>query len=205
MKKAPFIFLGTMLLLALGTGNTLAENSLTTILNTNFGPGNYHQIINENGFEFSPKPYEVTVILTDKQSGFNNPTGWYAVNNSSARFSIFDNPPSEVGHIETITPKENFGLYVNSGAGTFYSKASLNPDKINHVRVYQIDNGHDAGAYVLGFEDSDQATSSDWDYQDIVVELKGVSLAIPEFPTIALPVAAIVGFVFMFVRKKEKL
>jgi hypothetical protein len=113
--KTPFGLLCTMLLLALGTGNALAEDSLSTILNKNYGPGNYHLIINANEFEFSPNTYEVTVIRIDKQSGFSNPTGWYAAANPGAKISIFDNLPRESGRIKTIAPNENFGLYVNSG------------------------------------------------------------------------------------------
>jgi hypothetical protein len=203
MTKPLFVLIFIMLLLAFGTGNALAEDSLTTILNQKFGAGNFHQIANASGYEFSPKTYDVTVILSDKQSGFNYPTGWYATSNPNSKISIFENPSAEIGRPETIDPNVNFGLYINSRTGTFYSNSNLNPDDLNHVKVFQIDNGPEAGAYVLGYED--QINSSDWDYQDIVIELKRKSLSIPDFPTIALPVAAFFGLVFMFRHKKENM
>jgi hypothetical protein len=210
MKKTFLVLISTMLLLTLGAGGALAlqpngEPYLTEVLNTSYGSGTYHEIANTYEFEFNPGPYEVTAILVSKNAGFNNPTGWYAAANPNNKNLIFDNPRDEVGESTKVNLNGKFGLYINSNIGTFYSKASLNSDGKKHARLFMIDQGPDAGAYVLGFEDLDQQNGSDWDYQDIVVELKGVNLSIPEFPTVALPIAAIIGLVFMFGRKNEKL
>jgi hypothetical protein len=126
-------------------------------------------------------------------TSYPNPTGWYEVD-SKTLHTLFD--PVQVGASETFTPSEKFGMYINSDIGTCYSDASLNPQEAKRAKLFTID-----GGYVLAFEDG-----TDWDYQDIVVEIKGSNLSfVPEFPTVALPVAAIIGLVFVFGRRKENL
>lgn len=179
-----------MLLFTIGAGTALAEDSLTTILDSKYGAGNYQEVTNTNRFVFDSGTYTVTALIVDKESGFRNPTGWYE-EDSKTLHSLFD--PVQVGASVTFTPNEKFGMYIVSDIGTFYSDASQNPGGAKRARLFTID-----GGYVLGFEDL-----TDGDYQDIVVEIKGSNLSIPEFPTVALPVAAILGLVFIFGRRKE--
>lgn len=182
-----------MLLFTIGAGTALAEDSLTTILNSKYGEGNYQEVTNTNRFVFDSGTYIVTALLVDKESGFQNPTGWYE-EDSKTKHLLFDNPPNQVGDSLTFTPNEKFGMYIVSDIGTFYSDAILNPQGAKRARLFTIN-----GGYVLGFEDQ-----GDGDYQDIVVEIKGSNLSfVPEFPTVALPVAAIIGLVFVFGRRKE--
>jgi hypothetical protein len=182
-----------MLLFTMGTGTALAEESLTDILDREF-PGGYQEVTNTNIYVFDPGEYVVTALLVDKESAYRNPTGWYEAD-SNTKHTLFNNPPNEVGTSREFTPNEQFGMYIDSSAGTFYSDASLNTG-VKRARLFTIN-----GGYVLAFEDG-----TDWDYQDIVVEIKGKDLTlIPEFPTVALPVAAILGLVFVFGRKKENL
>jgi len=184
-----------VLLFMVGTGTALAEDSLTTILDAKYGPGTYQEVTNTNGFYFNPGSYDVTAILVDKQSAYANPTGWYEVD-SQVTHELFSNPPTEVGTSQTFDPQESFGIYINS-TGTFYSDDSLNNAGTKRAKIFKLN----TGGFVVAFEDG-----TDWDYQDIVVELKGEGLtAIPEFPTVALPVAAVLGLMFIFGRKNEKL
>jgi hypothetical protein len=182
-----------MLIFTIGAGTALAEDSLTTILDSKYGAGNYQEVTNTNRFVFDSGTYAVTALLVDKESSYSNPTGWYEVD-SKTLHTLFGNPPAQVGTSITFTPNEKFGLYINSAIGTFYSDASLNAGT-KRAKLFTLK----SGGYVLAFEDG-----SDWDYQDIVVEIKGSNLSfVPEFPTVALPVAAIIGLVFVFGRRKE--
>jgi hypothetical protein len=231
MKKILMILISTMLLLALGAANVLAdeykpselqpnngEPYLTAILDHKFGSGNYYEVTNTNEYEFDPGTY-VTTVLEDKHAAYKDPTGWYA-SDTKVLNVLYTDPQAQLANNEVTrhvtAGGSKFGLYIKSDDGnTYYSKASLNPDKSmepnygKHVRLFVIKEGADKGAYVLGFEDlrdnSQYKDHSDWDYNDVVVELKGANLSIPEFPTAALPVAAILGLVVITGRKKEKL
>ena len=220
MTKIILVLLSTMLLLALGAGNSFAyaqsdiqnngEPYLTAILNQSYGVGNYHEVTNTNEFEFNPGNY-VSTVLEDKHAAYKDPTGWYNAG-SLVTHNLYTDPQNQLEQVRQVTATSTFGLYINSDDGnTYYSKASLNPDKSiepekgKHAKLFIIDQGTDKGAYVLGFEDVNRAHGSDWDYNDVVVELKGAQLSIPEFPTVAIPVAGVLGLLFVFGRKKEGL
>jgi hypothetical protein len=220
MNKTLLILLSTMFILAMGAGNAFAaydhiqqngEPYLESILNNSYGVGTYHEITNTNNYEFVPGSYFTTVIEAH-EAAYTNPTGWYGVGNPSVLNQLYSNPENQKNVIQNVANSGNFGLYITSGDGnTYYSNSSLNPDRSvspqngKHVRCFMIDSGSDKGAYVLGFEDKNTAGVSDWDYQDVVVELKGANLSIPEFPTVALPVAGVLGILFVFGRKKGDL
>jgi hypothetical protein len=86
-------------------------------------------------------------------------------------------------------------LYITSppegGSHTYYSDpTSANPDGLNHVIVTPI--GPDAYKVECGFEDI--FNQGDKDFDDIILTVRLVQpIATPEFPTIALPTALIVG------------
>ncbi len=195
MKRIRLFLITTMLLLALGAGNAFAETTLNSVLTAEYGAGHFHEISNTDAYEFNSGPYEVTALLVDKQSSYKNPVGWYDAANPRIKSELFSNPPSQVDQIRSFSPNGKFGMYIQSDIGTLYSKPSLNGGT-KRAKLFSLD----SGGYVLAFEDG-----TDWDYQDIVLELKGSSLSIPEFPTVALPVAAILGLFFIFGRKKEGL
>ena len=92
----------------------------------------------------------------------------------------------------------------DSQENIWYTQLSRNIDGYNgynHVRVYQIKG---TNSYFIGFEDR-TGTGADWDYNDIVVKMDNVNVNVPEFPTVALPVAAVLGLIFVFGRKKGDL
>ncbi|WP_048173532.1 PEF-CTERM sorting domain-containing protein [Methanosarcina siciliae] len=196
MKKISLFLVSIVLLLVVGAGNALAEDTLVTILNSKYGAGNFHEVTNTNEYEFQPGAYVVTALIVDKQSANVNPTGWYDSSDPDSMNLLFPTPEGSIGVSKSFNPGGKFGMYIEPSAGTtYYSKASLNGG-VKRVRLFTLD----TGGYVLGFEDS-----TDNDYQDVVLELKGASLNVPEFPTIAAPIAAILGLVFIFGRKKEGL
>ena len=181
-----------------------AEDSIEEIMDTHYGAGNW----TENAFTeimFDPQSYTVVTIVVDEhQASYGDPTGWYSVANGSLH-QLFSAPTK--GDSTTFNPGEEFGLYINSNDGTFYSQQSRNPDGEKHARVFTVTAGAKKGAYVVAFED---LNNTKWggvepDYNDVVVELTGKDLElIPEFTTIAIPVAAILGLVLFYNYRKRK-
>jgi len=157
--------------------------------------------------------------------------GIYDVNNTSNRLMIFDGaacgtadttctPSSNlevttqgsgflfstlVGGSSTTFSSNNFGYYLTSGDGTFFSQASLNTDVANaahgnttdHMVTFRGDdslkldiNGgtnyktFSTGEFILAWEDL-RFPNSDYDYSDMVVLVESV-LPVPEPGTLAL-------------------
>ena len=171
----------------IGTVSALAEPSLTDIMNDKFGSGKYHEITSTNVYKFIPGKCVITVLV-DHKAGNTNPAGWYAGGNSkpNAQHELYSDPAADLasGNVKrNLYPVGEFGLYIKSGENTYFSEPYLNPDKsdpINkgqHVKCFKVDSGSEKGAYVLGFEDLTSFEGSDWDYQDMVVELKGTDLS----------------------------
>jgi hypothetical protein len=187
------------------SGLANAEPTLTSILNNTYGIGNY---VEQTGSEFwfNPGTYTTkTLNVTDHQAGYTDPTGWYDKGSGSLH-QVFDTPA--VGEYSNIYPTGPFGLYINSslnGMTTYKTEKSKNPDSNKHARVFKVNKvgsiSVSTPTWAIGFED---LSLGDADYQDVVLELKGADLAIPEFPTVALPVAAVIGLVFFFQNKKKK-
>jgi len=181
-----------------------AEDSIEEIMDTHYGAGNW----TENAFTeimFDPQSYTVVTIVVDEhQASYGDPTGWYSVANGSLH-QLFSAPTK--GDSTTFNPGEKFGLYINSTDGRFYSQQSRNPDGEKHARVFTVTAGAKKGAYVVAFEDLNNTnwTGGEPDYNDVVVELTGEDLElIPEFTTIAIPVAAILGLLFFYNYRKRK-
>ena len=177
-----------------------AEETIETIMDNHYGSGNW----TENGITeitFVPQDYTVVTIVVDEhQAGYTDPTGWYSTATGSMT-QLFSAP--QQGNITTFNPGEQFGLYINSSDGMFYSQQSWNSDGDVHARVFSVTAGPKSGAYVVAFEDL--LNLGDQDYNDVVVELAGEKLElIPEFATIAIPVASILGLLFFFNHRKRR-
>jgi hypothetical protein len=98
---------------------------------------------------------------------------------------------------------------------TYKTEKSKNPDNNKHARVFNVTKVKvkswtgsvsyipvSTPTWAIGFED---LSLGDADYQDVVLELRGADLGtIPEFPTVALPIAAVIGMVFLFQNRKNK-
>ena len=181
-----------------------AEDSIDEIMDAHYGAGNWTENAITN-ITFVPQSYTVVTIVVDEhQAGYKDPTGWYSVANGSLH-QLFSAPSP--GNSTTFNPGEEFGLYINSTDGTFYSQQSQNPDGKKHARVFTVTAGAKKGAYVVAFEDliNTKWTGKEPDYNDVVVELTGKDLElIPEFTTIAIPVAAILGLLFFYNYRKRK-
>lgn len=68
------------------------------------------------------------------------------------------------------------------------------------IRIHRI-SGTQVGAVTVSFEDVNHLIRTD----TVQVSSETVQVNAPEFPTVALPVAAVIGLVFIFGRRKEGL
>jgi hypothetical protein len=193
-----------------GTALALTEPTLTTVLDdlTENGIHHYYQghytPVSGSDFSFNPTSNSVEVIAGDeaKWSADKNLVGYCLVSTPENKHNLFSYGLFSVGSTVEFSPGGTFELYIqpNPKVNTWwYTITSQNTDKQNHMKVYQIDNQY-GGGYFLGFEDGDQTGT--WDYQDVVLKVQNVNVNVPEFPTIALPIGAMLGLIFMIRRKK---
>ncbi len=68
----------------------------------------------------------------------------------------------------------SFGFAIQSGEYTWYSETALNSDGLDHVAVFNPA----PDTFVLAFEDTPGL--GDRDYNDLVIEINGISCAVPE-------------------------
>lgn len=136
---------------------------------------------------------------------------------------ITEKIPLEIGQEATIYLKvtddlgvsgtTNFDVHVSkidpntfkTIGGTAYLNVTPNPVSVDVVSLSSV-----VGATPLTIKMLPGATVGDLyrvrvDNTDLEVSVTAHSATIPEFPTVALPVAAILGLVFIFGRKKEEL
>ena len=190
--------------LLIGSINVAAavEPTLEEILDTEYGPGNWVEIGDE---VFNDGTSYVVVKIRDENSDYLNPVGWYSVSSGSEHLLFWIDTP--ILDTRVIDPDEDFGLFTyTDGFGpffshdTWYTETSKNSDGMKHARVFEIVGGFPM--FVIGFEDT---SGGDNDFNDVVVQLCGKDLtSIPEFPTVALPIAAILGLAFIFQRRKDE-
>jgi hypothetical protein len=197
-------------------GIAAAEPTLDKILQDKYTVNNYNfrEVTSTNDYVLKPATYATVTIYTkvdDHEASYSDPTGWYVAGTGvpSSFNQLFNNPQD--GQYKSFTTNGQFGIYIHSdGYGYIYSQNSLNSRKL--VRLFQVDKNKDGSydndnCYVFAFEDIIPNSASDSDYQDVVIEVSSDSqlTLVPEFPTVAVPVAAVLGLLFMFGRKKEKL
>ena len=176
-----------------------AEDSIETILDDRYDSGNWVGPLSQTEISFTQTSTVVLVYVDDHIAGYADPTGWYETD-SGTKHVLFTAP--EKGQKAEFSPGKEFGMYIDSDDGTFYSQNSNNPGGNIHAKLYEVTGGKYIGAYVVAFEDL-LLEDSDDDYNDVVLELQDVNV-VPEFATIALPVASILGLLFFFNHRKRK-
>lgn len=203
------ISLCALLMLTIGAGVSLAETNPVTAIVTNDVGQTADNLQEVFGPEFTFNPIlqdssEIIVTDIDKQAGFQDTVGYYKYGPSPSNFNqLWDRPENYKGNsLPILDSFGQFGLYLKpqgpTDTTTYYTQASLNPGQQSRVKVYQ-DKTIKTTFYVC-FEDL-----TDNDYNDVIIKLSSVSVNVPEFPTVALPVAAILGLIFVFGRRKGDL
>lgn len=130
-------------------------------------------------FDFTPTGGSQAALKIEV-AGFagQNTFGWYDVS-SGTMHQLFSGPDS-AGATATFTPTGNYGFYFGTPDGTFFTQDSLNTDTVGndgtngplqHFALFQ--QGTD-GTYWLGMEDKTKTDGSDFDYNDMIVEVSPV-------------------------------
>jgi len=216
-KKILSLVLSMLLLFIVGAGTAAAEPSLTKIMNDKYGDNHWSQLSNDDNVQFSPTSQSVSILFVgvDHQAGDTNALYWYNVADPSVIGDsnlIFSAPVKDSTQYKSIN--SNFGLCIRPkgmpDSRIRYSELRLNADDHKYAEVFNIKDANGniiPNKYVVAFEDGDAGWGPgvEPDYQDLVVELSPVSVNVPEFPTVALPIAAVLGLIFIFGRKKGDL
>jgi len=142
----------------------------------------------------------------------------------NSEFGIYSPTLLSLGHINGASPaipgtifnepnehcsptNDNVAVYITvpdteHGSPTYRSDV-VGPEGFNHA---QITNNHD-NSYTVSFEDS-WAYSIDHDFNDVVLKVACTQdpIATPEFPSIALPAALIVGLIgaVLFIKSSKE-
>lgn len=115
---------------------------------------------------FTPGVYRVTVL--DGVHSYGNPTGWYTT--STDLHLLFD-PADYGGQVPGgtkayVDSSVQFGFYIDSNDGTFFTETVLNPDGFDHAYVFANTKGP---GYIVAFEDL--WNGGDRDYTDRLMEV----------------------------------
>ena len=107
--------------------------------------------------------YLVTIL--DGEHGYMNPTGWYTAGNDSDTHDLFPVPISD-GDKAHMNSAEEFGFYIASNDGMFYTENALSGDGFDHAWVFENTKGP---GYLVCFEDL--WNGGDQDYEDRIIEV----------------------------------
>ncbi len=119
-----------------------------------------NEATDELGIEkFGPGLCVVTVL--NGVHAYLNPTGWYL--GKDDRRLLFGGMP-EVGATESFVAGEEFGFYIDSGFGVFYTETALNEDGFDHACVFANSRGP---GYIVAFED--MMGGGDRNYTDRII------------------------------------
>jgi len=128
---------------------------------------------------FAAGTYRITMYAEYAGYRDSNQLKWYKVGTSTFGL-IFDGPegvpPGDpMGLVNppltnTFVSADSFGFSMFSPDGTWYTETSRNIDVQQHARIYQSQT--DSNLYFIGFENMGAGSSSDFDYNDMVVSLE---------------------------------
>jgi len=139
-------------------------------------------------------PYDGKLVVTyvESDAGYNN------------EFGVFTPGPLFLGNIHDVTPPQVYTdvgrcengkavvLYIKAPDGFTYTSNANGPDGVDHAIV-----NAESDSFLVGFEDL--YGGGDRDYNDVIMSVACTKdttpppIPTPEFPTMALPAALIVG------------
>jgi hypothetical protein len=145
------------------------------------------------GFTQDGGTASVTVTIQNQVSSWypTNEFGWYLLSNPANLIPLFGRFSPQTGSA-TFIPAGDYGLYIASRQGTYYSGGPHAAP--THFAVFRLPG---EGHYMVGGED--MWWSSDWDYNDMVVEVQ--LNAVPEPMSLLLVGTGLAGLLGIQVRR----
>ena len=145
-------------------------------------------------------------VMVAEIAGYSetNTFGYYLTSNNAVHNELFAGSASAGASITfSIDPSANLGFYIGvpqGGNNTFFTQTSLNIDSGIHSAIFQVDNSN---TYILGFEDL-LLSSSDKDYQDMILKVTVNSAPVPEPGTMMLLGMGMLGLAVYGKRRMNK-
>jgi len=206
MRRCGFRFRQVLAALACLLLAAEARATITPISNVNFfhglldstyGPGNYVRI--DDDLDHLWNSSNATATYVDETDGFVPDFGYFAGAAGDTFHPLLldiDQPgpvPASVP-VPDLSPLR-WGLRVETSLDQFLYNLNSNPadngDSLDHMVTFRITGGPSTGNYVVGWESL--FGGGDRDFTDVVIELAGVQLAVPEPGTCTLVVIGLAG------------
>ncbi len=197
MKKIVISLVVIACLLSLGVGCASADTVNANWLNQNFPDLKNHVgsevTVSNPVLKYSGNNPQEVVELHRESNAKGYEIGWYPASDPSKM-----NPIKNNFMLNGIT---NFGLYLSTDGKTYWTQQNIlpNTDKSLDAKIFKMTEG-DSDKVIVCFETG----VGDPDYKDYILWIKPVSVSVPEFPTMALPVAAVLGLLFISGRRRKE-
>jgi len=123
----------------------------------------------ETGIETFAGGKNYSVVLLDEVTcGYasRNIFGWYSTLENTTLIQLFAGKDS-AGATAEFSPSTDFGCYLTSPDGTFYTENELSSDGFDHAWVFE--DPKNPGRYIVAWEDL--KGGGDKDYEDMIVSL----------------------------------
>jgi hypothetical protein len=155
-------------------------------------------------------PYNGDIVVTfvSEFTANNDEFGMYLPVSQS--FGFVDDPgldPGDTFAVGRCSPDTNVVLFITSPTPhTYYSDLIASGDGNVHVNV--VDTNGDGSLYTVSFENQYGDENPDNDFNDVILSVSCTPdpIPTPEFPTMALPAAFIVGMIgaVLFIQRTKE-
>jgi hypothetical protein len=152
-------------------------------------------------------PYDGNLVVTyvSSDAGYNNEFGISSPVLQKLGFIHNEKVGTQYTNVGKCSANSNVVLYISTPQGYTYYTDNLGADSVDHAYLTSSGSGYNLN-YNVAFEDT--YNGGDMDHNDVVLSVSctpDVTPA-PEFPTIALPAAFIIGIfgIVLFVRETKK-